>query len=134
MKSLKKMTPAQVLILIKQIGKYGRFDIKIKINFYNNVLKIVDNELTVFLIFMIENLSSRVWRPTKQCSNDNFKASKSSNDARMAWLLCCFKKNCTVLWATLETGRFGQGIPLPMFVPSEQGLIIFITIFKWKVC
>ena len=60
MKSLKKMTPAQVLILIKQIGKYGRFDIKIKINFYNNVLKIVDNELTVFLIFMIENLSSRV--------------------------------------------------------------------------
>ena len=41
MKSLKKMTPAQVLILIKQIGKYGRFDIKIKINFYNNVLNIL---------------------------------------------------------------------------------------------
>ena len=38
MKSLKKMTPAQVLILIKQIGKYGRFEIKIKINFYNDVL------------------------------------------------------------------------------------------------
>ena len=38
MKSLKKMTPAQVLILIKQIGKYGRFNVKIKINFYNNDL------------------------------------------------------------------------------------------------
>ena len=54
MKSLKKMTPAQVLILIKQIGKYGRFDIKIKINFYNNVLmvKVVYEELTVFLILL----------------------------------------------------------------------------------
>ena len=65
MKSLKKMTPTQVLTQTKQIRKYERFDFCIKLEFYNDILfdkmvKIVDKELTTLLIFMIENLSGRV--------------------------------------------------------------------------